>query len=191
MEATTPAEIDTRIADLYRAATIASDRADQKAETLKGAAGAKYYYIGRRRLTDMTVETAREVVETALAAGQNLLHGYTLRHYGKPSMVEEYDALLAARAAAWNAYSEMNARYTGWSRFFLVTSSKGHIHSSMDCSTCRAQTTFGWLPNLSGQSEAEAVEECGPALCSVCFPSAPVEWTTGQLTKAQAERKAG
>lgn len=67
-----------------------------------------------------------------------------------------------------------------WSRFFLVQNNGGHIHSSMDCSTCnkRGQATrFGWLPELSGKTEPEAVAEHGAILCTVCYPSAPVEWT--------------
>jgi hypothetical protein len=84
---------------------------------------------------------------------------------------------------------ELEQGYTGWSRFFLVTSSNGHIHSSMHCSSCRITTRFGWLPQLSGKGEAEAVKECGPTLCTVCFPEAPTEYTIGKkLTKAQAEK---
>ncbi len=70
----------------------------------------------------------------------------------------------------------------GWSRFFWCKANGGHIHSSMNCSTCnrgRADTEFGWLPNISGASELEAVEEYGGHLCTVCFRSAPVEWTDG------------
>ena len=77
-----------------------------------------------------------------------------------------------------------------WSRFFLVTSSQGHVHSSMDCSTCFESTQYGWLPTLSGLTEADAVVQEGSILCSVCFPSAPSEWTTG-ISKTQAEREAG
>ena len=54
----------------------------------------------------------------------------------------------------------------------------------MNCSTCNKgahRTSFGWLPALSGLSEKDAVAEQGPVLCTVCFPSAPVEWTEGQL----------
>jgi len=76
-----------------------------------------------------------------------------------------------------------------WSRFFLVTSSQGHVHSSMSCSTCFPTTEYGWLPNLSGLTEADAVAQEGSILCSVCFPSAPTEWTTG-ISKAQAEKEA-
>lgn len=74
----------------------------------------------------------------------------------------------------------------GWSRFFLVQNSGGHIHSSMECHTCYADTQYAWLPSVSGQTEAEAVAEFGEILCSVCFPTAPVEWTTGTSKASQA-----
>lgn len=75
--------------------------------------------------------------------------------------------------------------YTGWSRFFLVQD--GHIHSSRACHTLRWTTRIGWLPDLSGLTEADAVAAHGPLLCTVCFPMAPVEWTVG----LQKERCAG
>lgn len=64
--------------------------------------------------------------------------------------------------------------YTGWSRFFLVE----HIHSNRACSSFRPTTRIGWLPSVSGLTEAEAVKEHGATLCTICFPSAPVELTT-------------
>ena len=66
--------------------------------------------------------------------------------------------------------------YTGWTRFYLVE----HIHNSRACHTLRPTTRIGWLPNVSGLTEAEAVKEHGATLCTVCFPSAPVELTTKQ-----------
>lgn len=72
----------------------------------------------------------------------------------------------------------LDAEFTrrgGWTRFFLVPG--GHIHSSTTCSTCYPTTWLGWLPALSGLTEADAVATHGPLLCSVCFPDAPVEWT--------------
>lgn len=81
----------------------------------------------------------------------------------------------------------LNAQYTGWSRFFLVTSSQGHVHSSMACTTCRPTTEYGWLPELSGQTEDEAVKALGPNLCTVCFSSAPVETVGGKISKRIAQ----
>lgn len=89
---------------------------------------------------------------------------------------------IQARIDALNATWEANGR---WSRFFLVTNSNGHIHSSMGCSTCRPSTNYAFLVEMSGMSEAEAVEAQGPVLCSKCFPSAPVEWVVGKQTKEQ------
>jgi hypothetical protein len=105
---------------------------------------------------------------------------------------------LATRQAAKEKISEIETEISPlqeiyeqhrWSRFFLVTSSQGHVHSSMDCSTCFSTTEYGWLPTLSGLTEADAVDQEGAILCSVCFPSAPTEWTTG-ISKAQAEKDA-
>lgn len=70
------------------------------------------------------------------------------------------------------AYDREN--YKGWNRFFLVQ----HIHNTQHCSSFRPTTRVGWLPNVSGLTEAEAVAEHGATLCTICFPSAPVELTT-------------
>lgn len=92
-------------------------------------------------------------------------------------------------AAAMIPYAAACEAYKGWSRFFLVQNTNGHIHSNMDCWTCFYNTQYAWLTELSGLTEAEAVEEFGGILCSVCFPSAPVEWTTG-TNKRTADEKA-
>jgi len=70
--------------------------------------------------------------------------------------------------------------YEGWSRFFLVK----HIHRSMYCSSFRSTTRVGWLPNVSGLTEAEAVAEHGETLCTICYPSAPTELTQKQADPA-------
>lgn len=95
------------------------------------------------------------------------------------------DKIEGQRARRAELFAEMEVREAEfrarpWPRFFLVTSSQGHIHSSMDCSTCKPSTQFGWMPKLSGQSEKEAVEANGSILCTVCYPSAPTEWTDGR-----------
>ena len=92
-------------------------------------------------------------------------------------------------AAARTALETAAAKYEGWPRFFLVNASNGHIHASMHCSTCFLTTSFSWLPGLSGLTEADAVAEYGGILCSVCFPSAPSDWTEG-VNKKDADRKA-
>ena len=93
-----------------------------------------------------------------------------------------FDRYWAAHDAAVIAHShvvDFNRAYYGWSRFFIVRNHGGHIHSSLACSTCRPTTEFGWTPELSGLDEAHAVAAYGAILCTVCFPSAPVEFTSG------------
>ena len=90
---------------------------------------------------------------------------------------EKLIGLEATAAAARLAAVELDAElYTGWSRFFRVE----HIHSSQNCSSFRPTTRIGWLPTVSGLTEAEAVAAHGAILCTICFPSAPVEHTSGK-----------
>jgi len=107
------------------------------------------------------------------------------------STYEKAEASLAVakfnERTAYAEYKEADNEYGGWSRFFLVP--MGHIHSSTSCSTCYVTTAFSWLPELSGLTEKDAVSEYGEILCSVCFPSAPVEWTNG-VNRKEAEAKA-
>jgi hypothetical protein len=62
------------------------------------------------------------------------------------------------------------AEYKGWTRFFLVK----HIHRSEYCSSFRPTTRVGWLPEVSGLTEAEAVAQYDETLCTKCFTTAPV-----------------
>ena len=82
--------------------------------------------------------------------------------------LREKAAPLKAAAIAYD-----KEHYEGWTRFFLVK----HIHISQHCSSFRLTTRVGWLPAVSGLTEVEAVAEYGATLCTICFPSAPVELT--------------
>jgi hypothetical protein len=79
-----------------------------------------------------------------------------------------------------------------WTRFFPCRNADGHIHSSLrGCSTVYATTPMGWYPNLSGKTAEDAVAELGPALCSVCFPSAPVEHRSKTLGQVERDKTKG
>jgi rubrerythrin len=100
----------------------------------------------------------------------------------------DYHAKRNAANKAWETYTEVAKEYDGWTRFFRVIG--GHIHSSMECSTCNKAghtTDFQWLPDLSGLTEANAVAIHGPWLCTVCYPTAPVEFTNGAELDAAAK----
>ena len=97
-------------------------------------------------------------------------------------MIENLQAAWDVLVKARERLAEANKKYEGWARFFLVANNGGHIHKDMECSTCNKmgkETNFIWLPELAALTEVEAVEAHGAILCTVCYPSAPVEWTNG------------
>ena len=99
---------------------------------------------------------------------------------GLAEQVARYEDAVSGLADALLAVSEAEAEYESrpWARYWLVTSSDGHIHASTRCCTCnkgKHATGFALVPYLSGSTPADAVADLGPALCSVCFPEAPVE----------------
>ena len=70
-------------------------------------------------------------------------------YYGKSvdakRSLDRYDETSSSYHVAEVAYREAEKKYEGWSRFFLVLNTDGHIHSSMNCSTCTYTTRFSWL----------------------------------------------
>jgi len=93
--------------------------------------------------------------------------------------------------------SKLNAIYNQdpWTRAFLVINSNGHVHSSMDCSTCFSTTRYNWLIQYSNDDEKTIVEDAGQDACTVCYPSAPADVlnrpsrivTADKIAKAQAK----
>ncbi|HTW07063.1 MAG TPA: hypothetical protein VME46_06125, partial [Acidimicrobiales bacterium] len=63
---------------------------------------------------------------------------------------------------------EHEYRRRPWTRAFVVPG--GHVHRSMDCSTCHPTTRFAWLPDYSGADEAKIVEDACERACTVCYP---------------------
>lgn len=72
--------------------------------------------------------------------------------------------------------ADLENKYEGWSRAFLVRNGNGHVHSSMNCSTCFPTTQFLWITDYSGADEDKIVKDAGEMACSVCFPNAPVDY---------------
>ena len=101
----------------------------------------------------------------------------------KSDHAEKVKEVLADAVEIKNLMNAIDAEFTargGWSRYFLVTSSTGHIHSSQSCHTCNKgqySTTFALAYAMSDMSVEIAVQLLGPSLCSKCFPNAPVEMT--------------
>lgn len=158
----TPVEIDTILAEIYGRAQRQEDVYDRLTMHEKQMReGAQKAAEGNPRYTGWTFEQADELKAQA----------------------DEAFELLQKILAETEPYQAEYQRRGGWSRFFQVPD--GHVHSTVLCSTCNKMgkaTRFGWLPQWSGRSEAEALEalvteSAKTILCTVCYPSAPVEWT--------------
>jgi len=87
----------------------------------------------------------------------------------------ELQGQIAALIAETKPYQAEYTRRGGWTRAWLVDNTGGHVHRSMDCTTCFERTRFGWLPQVSGLTEEEIVGLAGESACTICYPSAPAE----------------
>ncbi|BDZ52719.1 hypothetical protein GCM10025867_49600 (plasmid) [Frondihabitans sucicola] len=171
-----PVEIDTQLAALYADRNSMAHKLDIAVKHLastkeemerQSAANPTYrhYYYNQDRLDELTAEVAQLKADLAR---------------------------VIAEIAPFNAEF---IRRGGWTRAFLVVSSMGgHVHSSMECSTCRQDTGFHWRPELSDHDELEIIAAAGERACTVCYPEAPVEliakptsiFSSEEITAAEA-----
>lgn len=178
----TPAEVDNILVEAMREAS----RAEQMIDAMTDS--------NAKRTTSL---------ESALDAIANYSLSETEKTYweGRVSKVkaeiakgDEVIAEYTPKLAEANAVQkECNAEYSrrnGWTRFWIVINSNGHIHSSMNCTTCFPTTQYGWLPNLSGSTNAEVVDLAGMSACTICFPDAPVETRNRPSQIEDPEKKA-
>jgi hypothetical protein len=184
-------EVDSKLAELYARLTKANHDLDVNKLTLARYAEVKPRHVTRtrREVTETTAELLR-MIEGKLEADKFMLYEVDQ----VKQTVARHEALLAERESIIEQRRPLNDEFDAkrWSRFFLVTSSAGgHIHSSMSCPTTRITTGFGWLPELSGLTERDAVEAHGTILCSVCYPTAPVAWTLGHEKPVDPDRCSG
>jgi hypothetical protein len=171
----TPPEIDQELADL--------SAEQQRAEAhLVSSLDMLHYYVGdtreRAHGRGPWKMTEGEVFDAAEVGAVKPWDQQSFESHA--AQVEEQRAYLVRIRLQQDLREGEWLRRGRWSRFFVVPG--GHIHESMNCSTCNKEgkpTRFGWLPKLSGLTEKDAVEAHGTILCSVCFPTAPVEWTVG------------
>lgn len=134
------------------------------------------YYTARQLATELNkqIERAAEQIERWGARQPRLVESNNALIERNRQAIAEQQELMQIHSG--NAFQIDSDEYTGWTRFFLVQ----HIHNTQACSSFRATTRVGWLPKVSGLTEREAVAEYGETLCTICFPSAPVELTTKQ-----------
>lgn len=180
-------EIDTRIAELAEKQYRLSMTMSWKANEIHQYAGDKKVTpertdsYGRRPQPEwqMTFAEAVAICDADTEWKKKYVDEYRV-------MAAELDAMRAEQTELHLVWFEFK-----WSRFYFVTNTNGHIHKDTACSTCYDTTDYQWLTHLSDQTEAEAVADWGKVLCSVCYPSAPTEWTDGEpLAKVAAREEA-
>lgn len=180
----TPIQHDTILLEMMRTQSVAGHRIDGTMSTLRSYTD-PLSYSERHPWRGPKVPDTRTPDEVYTAARAMVRDGDSYdAKYMVPGAVERYDKAVKEYGEAVSAMRAHEANYTGWSRFWLVTSSPGHVHSSLHCSSCKLRTTFALVPDLSGNNEHGAVAMFGPAMCTVCFPSAP---TGAKISKALAE----
>jgi hypothetical protein len=174
----TPFEIDSELARL-------DGEHDQLMSIWSATIERVHYQLGERKVgqgRSRVWPTSWQTAVTLLQA--KVVSNSTRSSYYEPGRAAEILGRLPDLNAKMDANRAEAAAYDAeydrrpWTRFFLVISSNGHIHSNTRCSSF-PRTQHGWQPELSGKTEAEAVAKLGPRMCSKCFPSAPVEWTKG------------
>lgn len=160
----TPAEIDGEIARLESEFARAQQQTEQAQDTINRIHNAS-------SLERSYPWNSQERLEEAVAA---------------------LNAGTAAQAVAREALYPLNAEYRRrpWNRYYLVTNTNGHVHSSTSCDTCFPTTTFAWLTEQSGMSHEDLVELAGETACTVCFPDAPVDVLKRKSALEAPERKA-
>lgn len=178
----TPREIDTKLAELYGARAQHWDSVDKALETIHRKIGDPK----TRRGYSLSHQQARADAAQALEDG-------TVGRFHRDVLTNALAALAEheAQVDALNAeIAPLDAEYDRrrWTRYVVVIANGGHIHSGTRCQggTIRPTTKVTWQPALSGKSVANAVDQLGPTLCTLCFPSAPVKWTQG-TPEAQAK----
>jgi hypothetical protein len=97
--------------------------------------------------------------------------------------VESLKAAIAPFKAEWDTRK-------GWTRYILCVADGGHIHSTeTHCPTLRFSTQVVMMPNLSGLTAAQMVDEVGFKACTVCYPFAPTTPAWARTEKAAAADK--
>lgn len=187
-------EQDAITAELYEQHYKEQEQLEQTANYMRKSVGQKLEGHGRDQRWTGTVAEAYEQAKRTLADAEAASGAE--RTYREQADLDLLKKRVAAYETARKAYKATGAqieaqdathRKLGWTRAFLVlTNGEGHVHRSMSCSTTYPTTRFAWLPEYSGDSEENIVEDAGKRACSVCYKSAPVE-TFSRPTKIYSE----
>lgn len=179
-------ETDTKLAELDAAYHQLDTQRGYAVGAVRALNGERAVYRGRQRVFETPAAESIANLRARLVAGEVKTWDVEKAERVLTSL-DLIDEDIRANRLAADKLDEVWAANGYWSRFFLVLNTGGHIHHDISGYRCsrRPTTSHGWNPQLSGLTEAEAVAELGPLLCTVCFPSAPVEWTVGHAKPAR------
>lgn len=152
----TPVEIDEQLADLYDRLWAAREQADRRRSEISRYQG----YLEREGNFPHRIAEYERIIE---------------RNTDEAEGFDQEAADLVTQTRPLDTEYDRRGR---WPRAFLATSTNGHVHSSMDCSTCNKMgkmTRFAWMTDYSGAAESEIVDAAGERACTTCYPSAPVD----------------
>lgn len=172
----TPAKIDEMLAELETAWFAQQNIAERAMDTLR------YVVRDTRSAWYMTTEQVQARVaelQKDTRPDYRRFNGYSAEDVTKALDKIEATKVEKIRLEGEIKPLEDEYRRRPWSRFFQLRSTDGaRIHDNRLCGGLHRSDhgDLGWHPELSGKSEAEAVAELGPVMCSKCFRSAPVEW---------------
>ncbi|WP_251151291.1 hypothetical protein [Cellulosimicrobium sp. Marseille-Q4280] len=185
----TPPEADTELVQILNSAVSARREVDYALGEVHRAVGDRQTWERKGPVWGLShadaEAKARELADSDLDPDDENYY----RAAAARKAVPRYDAATLALALLdeQNALHEAEfARRGGWTRAFLATSTGGHVHASMGCSTCNrgeSPTEFQLMTDYSGTGEDTIVADAGYRACTVCFPSAPVGDATSLPTK--------
>lgn len=167
----TPVQIDTELAKVMKQQVQADNTHLYAIISIHHNAGDRKRYLGNKTFWTMKDAEATSRVQEISATDTTYVGKQAAQSLAALNKALDAVGYLDKQAQVFNDEFE---RRGGWTRAFLATSTKGHIHSSTACSTCRPSTTFYFFTDLSGHAESEIVTKAGSDACTVCFPSAPV-----------------
>src|SRR6187551_523531 len=162
----TPSQIDEQLAELYLAQHVNDARREQTINAIHSAVDSREYVRGDYRRkgyyrNTMTNAAAIAELRSRVEATRALMAAHPDDLYDEANRAEflalqvkpwnldqqagyldRLEQIDAEDARIWAATKPLNDEYNRrpWSRFFRVTSSAGHVHSSMRCSTCYPAT---------------------------------------------------
>lgn len=189
--ATDPQAFDTKLAELHHALDCAREVRDRAVGRIHRGIGDRTHYARGRSEWGLSERQAVSSARGMVAAGESARGGVDLA-----AELANYDGAegrIMRELADINEMDDVYSEYR-WTRFFpSVTKSQPHIHRSLSCRTLHPTTVMRWEPALSGKTDEQAVADLDEALCSVCFPDAPValhNYVSRKSTEAQAQRAA-